>query len=121
MHTYIHACLGALRLQGMEGLVAEVSRSHGDVALELEGRKQREAALQRELARHRAALGEAANRIRRVLAAGLGAACLLRGHAMTRAGGAAGSVFTWGAAGEAIPGELDAGLRPATGASVCVC
>lgn len=48
----------------MEGLVAEVGRSHAGTTLELDGRKQREAALQREVARQRAALSEAGSRIR---------------------------------------------------------
>ena len=68
----LHLCLPAgataaaagLLLQGMEGLVAEVSRSHGEVSLELEGRRQREAAMHREAGRQRAALAEAQARVR---------------------------------------------------------
>ena len=64
VHTTLHCTAPPAALQGMEGLVAEVGRSHACTALELEGRQQREAALQREVARQRAALSEAGNRIR---------------------------------------------------------
>lgn len=50
--------------QEMEGLVGEVGRAHSGAALELEGRKAREAGLQREIARQRGALAEAAHRIK---------------------------------------------------------
>lgn len=57
-------------LQEMEGLVGEVGRAHSGAALELHGRKQREAALQREISRQRAALAEASHKIRCVRGVG---------------------------------------------------
>jgi hypothetical protein len=48
----------------MEAQVAEVQRSHDKVRLELEARRQREAAVQREVVRQRAAAAEAGARIR---------------------------------------------------------
>ncbi|PRW57644.1 Cilia- and flagella-associated 57 [Chlorella sorokiniana] len=54
------------KVEDMEALVGEVGRSHADVALELEGRKQREAALHKEIARERAALAEAKHKIKQM-------------------------------------------------------
>ena len=58
----LNAC--CRHLQGLEGLVAEMGRRHTEVTLQLEGRKQREAAAKGEATRQAAALAEATARIR---------------------------------------------------------